>query len=100
MRAVMPDDGRSVKLKCYSPRAEATVGRVAIGDCRSTGGRASLHPGGRTRDVIAYQDGNNRDDIPVPFICVNFSEPGKPRITLVDEEELSRRKDCRAPRTD
>src|SRR6516225_4339362 len=59
-------------------------------------GEAFWEPGG---DVIAYQDGNNRDDIPVRFTCVNFSEPGEPRITLVDEEDLSRRRDRRAPRT-
>ena len=56
-------------------------------------GEAFWEPGG---DVIHYQDANNRDDIPVRFICVNFSEPGKPRITLVDDEELTRRKNRRA----
>jgi quercetin dioxygenase-like cupin family protein len=56
-------------------------------------GEAFWEPGG---DVIHYQDGNNRDDIPVRFICVNFSEPGKPRIMLVDKEELARRKNRRA----
>ena len=58
-------------------------------------GEAFWEPGG---DVIAYQDGNNREDIPVRFTCVNFSEPGKPKITLVDEDELARRKNRRAPR--
>jgi quercetin dioxygenase-like cupin family protein len=57
-------------------------------------GEAFWEPGG---DVIAYQDGNNRDDIPVRFACINLSEPGKPRITLVDEEELALRKNRRAP---
>jgi quercetin dioxygenase-like cupin family protein len=59
-------------------------------------GEAFWEPGG---DVIAYQDGNNRDDIPVRFTCVNFSEPGKPRITLVEEEELARRKSRRVSGT-
>jgi quercetin dioxygenase-like cupin family protein len=59
-------------------------------------GEAFWEPGG---DVIAYQDGNNRDDIPVRFTCVNFSEPGKPRITLVDEEELALRKSRRVSGT-
>ena len=56
-------------------------------------GEPFREPGG---DVIAYQDGNNRDDIPVRFTCVNISEPGKPRITLMDEKELIRRRNRRA----
>ena len=56
-------------------------------------GEAFWEPAG----VIDYQDGNNRDDIPVRFICVNLCEPGKPRINLVDEEELARRKNRRSP---
>ncbi|MBT2233546.1 cupin domain-containing protein [Nonomuraea sp. NEAU-A123] len=49
-------------------------------------------------DVIHYQDGNNRDDVPVRFLVTMLCEPGKPMLTLVDEEELARRQDRRAPR--
>ncbi|MEV6231328.1 cupin domain-containing protein [Saccharopolyspora shandongensis] len=59
-------------------------------------GEAFWEPGG---DLIHYQDGNNRDDIPVRFTVTMFCEPDKPMLTLVDEEELVRRKDRRAPRT-
>jgi quercetin dioxygenase-like cupin family protein len=60
-------------------------------------GEAFFEPGG---DVIHYQDGNNRDDIPVRFTVSMFCEPGTPMLTLVDEDELVRRQDRRAPRTD
>ncbi|MEV0700098.1 cupin domain-containing protein [Saccharopolyspora sp. NPDC050389] len=59
-------------------------------------GEAFWEPGG---DVIHYQDGNNRDDIPVRFTVTMLCEPGKPMLTFVDEEELVRRKNRRAPRT-
>jgi quercetin dioxygenase-like cupin family protein len=59
-------------------------------------GEVFWEPGG---DVIHYQDGNNRDDIPVRFTVAMLCEPGKPMLTFVDEDELSRRKDRRAPRT-
>ena len=59
-------------------------------------GEAFWEPGG---DVIHYQDGNNRDDIPVRYTVTMLCEPGKPMLTLVDEEELVRRKNRRAPRT-
>ena len=59
-------------------------------------GEAFWEPGG---DVIHYQDGNNRDDIPVRFTVTMLCEPGTPMLTLVDEEELVRRKNRRAPRT-
>ena len=59
-------------------------------------GEAFWEPGG---DVIHYQDGNNRDDIPVRFTVTMLCEPGKPMLTFVDEEELARRKNRRAPRT-
>jgi quercetin dioxygenase-like cupin family protein len=59
-------------------------------------GEAFWEPGG---DVIHYQDGNNRADIPVRFTVSMLCEPGKPMLTLVDEEELVRRKNRRAPRT-
>lgn len=57
-------------------------------------GEAFWEPGG---DVIHYQNGNNRDDIPVRFTVTMLGQPGKPMLTLVDEEELARRKDRRAP---
>ena len=58
-------------------------------------GEAFWEPGG---DVIHYQDGNNRDDMPVRFLVTMLCEPGKPMLTLVDDEELGQRKDRRAPR--
>ncbi|MEU4248250.1 cupin domain-containing protein [Amycolatopsis sp. NPDC026612] len=48
-------------------------------------GEAFWEPGG---DVIHYQDGNNRDDVPVRFTVTMLCEPGKPMVDLVDEEEL------------
>jgi quercetin dioxygenase-like cupin family protein len=48
-------------------------------------------------DVIHYQDGNNRNDIPVRFTVTMLGQPGSPRLTLVGEEELARRKKRRAP---
>lgn len=60
-------------------------------------GEAFWEPGG---DVIHYQDGNNRDDIPVRFTVTMLCEPGKPMLTFVDEEELNQRKNRRAPRAD
>ncbi|HTX83687.1 MAG TPA: cupin domain-containing protein [Streptosporangiaceae bacterium] len=59
-------------------------------------GEAFWEPGG---DVIHYQDGNNRDDIPLRFTVVMLCEPGKPMLTFVDDDELVRRKDRRAPRS-
>ncbi|MQY36806.1 hypothetical protein SRB17_48080 [Streptomyces sp. RB17] len=58
-------------------------------------GEAFWEPGG---DVIHYQDGNNRTDMPVRFLVTMLCEPGKPMLVLVDEEELAQRKDKRAPR--
>ena len=58
-------------------------------------GEAFWEPGG---DVIHYQDGNNRDDIPVRFVVTMLCPPGGSMITLVDEAELDRRRDRRAPR--
>ena len=55
-------------------------------------GEAFWEPGG---DVIHYQDGNNRDDIPVRFTVTMLCAPGKPMLTLVDEEELEQRKHLR-----
>ena len=59
-------------------------------------GEAFWEPGG---DLIHYQDGNNRDDIPVRFTVTMLCEPGQPMLTFVDEEELAQRKNRRAPRT-
>jgi len=59
-------------------------------------GEAFWEPGG---DVIHYQDGNNRDDIPVRYTVTMLCAPGKPMLTFVDEKELAERKDRRAPRT-
>ena len=56
-------------------------------------GEAFWEPGG---DVIHYQNGNFRDDIPVRYTVTMLSEPGKPMLTLVDSEELARRKNRRA----
>ena len=63
----------------------------AGGDARHWGVASSL-------DVIHYQNGNNRDDMPVRFTVTMLCEPGKPMLTFVDEDELIRRKDRRAPR--
>ncbi|PKW13121.1 cupin domain-containing protein [Saccharopolyspora spinosa] len=60
-------------------------------------GEAFWEPGG---DVIHYQDGNNRADIPVRFTVTMLCEPDQPMLTFVDEEELRRREDRRAQRTD
>ena len=57
-------------------------------------GEAFWEPGG---DVIHYQNGNNRNDIPVRFTVTMLGQPGTPMLTLVDEEELARRKNRRAP---
>ena len=60
-------------------------------------GEAFWEPGG---DVIHYQDGNNRNDVPLRYTVTMLCEPGKPMLTLVDEEELVRRKNRRGPRAD
>ena len=58
-------------------------------------GEAFWEPGG---DVIHYQDGNNRTDTRSRFVVTMMGVPGKPMLELVDEEELARRQDRRAPR--
>ena len=58
-------------------------------------GEAFWEPGG---DVIHYQDGNNRQDAKSRFLVVMICAPGQPMLTLVDEDELARRRDRRAPR--
>jgi quercetin dioxygenase-like cupin family protein len=58
-------------------------------------GEAFWEPGG---DVIHYQDGNNRDDIPVRFTVTMLCEPGAQMLTLVPDDELTERQNRRAPR--
>jgi quercetin dioxygenase-like cupin family protein len=58
-------------------------------------GEAFWEPGG---DVIHYQDGNNRDDVPLRFTVTMLCEPGRPMLTLVEDDELAQRRDRRAPR--
>jgi quercetin dioxygenase-like cupin family protein len=58
-------------------------------------GDAFWEPGG---DVIHYQDGNNLDDAWSRFVVVMMCAPGQPMLTLVDADELERRRDRRAPR--
>src|SRR3990170_2698410 len=58
-------------------------------------GEAFWEPGG---DVIHYQDGNNRADVPVRFMVTMLCDPAQPMLVLVEDEELAQRKDRRAPR--
>lgn len=58
-------------------------------------GETFWEPGG---DVIHYQDGNNRSDAWSRFLVTMVCVPGRPMLTLVDEEELAARRDRRAPR--
>ncbi|WP_416069845.1 cupin domain-containing protein [Streptomyces sp. AK02-01A] len=58
-------------------------------------GKTFWEPGG---DVIHYQDGNARTDSWSRFVVTMMCEPGKPMLTLVDEEELAQRAHLRAPR--
>ncbi|WP_245627978.1 hypothetical protein [Actinomadura oligospora] len=58
-------------------------------------GEAFWEPGG---DVIHYQDGNARDDVPVRFLVTMFCDPEKPMVVLVDEAELAQRAHLRGPR--
>jgi quercetin dioxygenase-like cupin family protein len=51
-------------------------------------GEAFWEPGG---DVIHYQDGNNRDDIPSRFVVTMFCVPGQPMLVMVDDDELVQR---------
>ena len=55
-------------------------------------GEAFWEPGG---DVIHYQDGNNRDDIPSRFVVTMLCVPGQPMLELVSEKELDERKHLR-----
>src|ERR671937_844018 len=47
-------------------------------------GEAFWEPGG---DIIHYQDGNNRTDIPSRFVVTMMCAPGQPMLELVDDEE-------------
>lgn len=58
-------------------------------------GEAFWEPGG---DLIHYQDGNNRDDVPLRFLVTCLCPPGEPMFALVDEAELGRRQDRGAAR--
>ncbi|MGW1342750.1 cupin domain-containing protein [Kribbella sp. NPDC002412] len=58
-------------------------------------GETFWEPGG---DVIHYQDGNARDDVPVRFLVTMLCDPNQPMLVLVDEDELGARQDRRAPR--
>jgi hypothetical protein len=58
-------------------------------------GEVFWEPGG---DVIHYQEGNNRDDSRVRFTVTMLCQPGAPMLRLVSEEELTQRRDRRAPR--
>ena len=51
-------------------------------------GEAFWEPGG---DVIHYQDGNNRTDIPVRFVATMLCAPGQPMLVIVDDDELKQR---------
>ena len=57
-------------------------------------GEAFWEPGG---DVIHYSDANNRDDMHSRFVVTMICSPGKPMLTLVDEQELGARKHLRVP---
>ncbi|MFC7245269.1 cupin domain-containing protein [Catellatospora aurea] len=58
-------------------------------------GEAFWEPGG---DLIHYQDANNLEDATTRFIVVMLGVPGAQMVTFVDEDELERRRDRRAPR--
>jgi quercetin dioxygenase-like cupin family protein len=64
-------------------------------ECVIRAGEAFWEPGG---DIIHSQDGNNRRDVWSPFVVVMIGVPGVPMLTLVDDAELVRRRDRRAPR--
>ncbi|MEU4191953.1 cupin domain-containing protein [Kribbella sp. NPDC026611] len=56
-------------------------------------GEAFWEPGG---DVIHYQDGNNRSDVPVRFTVTMLCAPDQEMFVLVPADELEQRKDRRA----
>ncbi|GAB2841735.1 hypothetical protein GCM10022221_46220 [Actinocorallia aurea] len=49
-------------------------------------GEAFWEPGG---PVIHFQDGNNREDVPLRFLVTMLCAPGRPMLTLVEESELA-----------
>ncbi|MEV0788445.1 cupin domain-containing protein [Kribbella sp. NPDC050459] len=51
-------------------------------------GEAFWEPGG---DIIHYQDGNNRSDIPLKFTVTMLCAPHQEMFTLVPEAELTQR---------
>jgi len=58
-------------------------------------GEAFWEPGG---DVIHYQSANHLQARRSRFLIVMMCDPGQPMLTLVDTEELVRRRHLRAPR--
>ena len=58
-------------------------------------GETFWEPGG---DVIHYQDGNYSSDSPVRFVVTMMCAPGRPMLTLVDDDELAQRQHLRGPR--
>jgi quercetin dioxygenase-like cupin family protein len=58
-------------------------------------GETFWEPGG---DVIHYQDGNHRSDVPVRFLVTMICAPDQPMLTLVDDDELAERQYLRGPR--
>lgn len=58
-------------------------------------GETFWEPGG---DVIHYQAGNNSSDSPVRFVVTMMCAPGRPMLTLVDDDELAQRQHLRGPR--
>ncbi len=52
------------------------------------GRRGLLGAGGG--DVIHFQDGNARDDVPVKFTVTMLCAPGTPMLTFVEQDELDR----------
>ena len=48
-------------------------------------GEAFWEPGG---DVIHYQDGNNRTDIPLRYLVTMMMASGQPMLVFVDDDEL------------
>lgn len=58
-------------------------------------GETFWEPGG---DVIHYQDGNNRTDVPLRFLVTMICAPEQPMFVLVEEDELKQRAHLRAPR--
>jgi len=51
-------------------------------------GEAFWEPGG---DVIHYQDGNNRTDIPLRYLVTMMMTPGQPMLVFLDDDELKQR---------